>query len=80
MFEGDVRDAEFVRNVCRGASMVFHMASVIDVYNSMEYSEMYGINVKGKERHLNSRNGIFQLLKPGARWFEADFGVSHLWV
>lgn len=49
VFQGDIRDADFVRKVCRGASVVFHMASIIDVYNSMEYGEMYGINVKGKE-------------------------------
>lgn len=58
MLEGDVRDAEFVRKVCRGASLVFHMASIIDVYDSMEYSEMYGINVKGKEGPLKSENTV----------------------
>lgn len=56
MLEGDVRDAEFVRKVCRGASLVFHMASIIDVFDSMEYNEMYGINVKGKESPLKSEN------------------------
>lgn len=60
MFEGDIRDAEFLRKVCRGASMVLHMASVIDVYDSMEYSEMYGINVKGKESHLKSEYSRIQ--------------------
>lgn len=56
MLEGDVRDAEFVRKACRGASLVFHMASIIDVYDYMEYSEMYGINVKGNESPLKSEN------------------------
>lgn len=61
-----MRDADLVRKVCRGASVVFHMASVIDVYDSVEYSEIYGINVRGKEGRLNSKNGMFQLGKPGA--------------
>lgn len=56
MLEGDVRDADFVRKVCRGASLVFHLASIIDVFDSMEYSEMYGINVKGKKGPLKSEN------------------------
>lgn len=55
MLEGDIRDAEFVRKVCRGASLVFHMASIIDVHDSMEYCEMYGINVKGRGS-LQSKN------------------------
>lgn len=58
MLEGDVRDAEFVRKVCRGASLVFHLASIIDVYDSVEYSEMYGINVKGKEGPLKSESTV----------------------
>lgn len=74
MFQGDIRDADFVRKVCRGASVVFHMASIIDVYNSMEYGEMYGINVKGKESHLHSKDGIFSLFKLGAQWFEEVLG------
>lgn len=43
--------------------MVFHMASIIDVYDSMEYSEMYGINVKGKESHLNSKEWNILIIK-----------------
>lgn len=48
VFEGDIRDGDFLRKTCRGASIVFHIASIIDVIESVEYSEMYGVNVKGK--------------------------------
>lgn len=47
VFEGDIRDGEFVRKACRAASVVFHTASIIDVNESVEYSEMYGVNVTG---------------------------------
>lgn len=48
VFEGDIRDGDFLRKTCRGASTVFHIASIIDVNDSVEYSEIYGVNVKGK--------------------------------
>lgn len=46
-YEGDIRDGDFLRKVCRGATIVFHLVSIIDVYDSVEESEIYGINVKG---------------------------------
>lgn len=46
-FEGDIRDSDFLRQACRGASVVFHVASIIDVNGSVEFSEMHGVNVKG---------------------------------
>ncbi|GAA6219107.1 3 beta-hydroxysteroid dehydrogenase/Delta 5--_4-isomerase-like [Lates japonicus] len=49
VFEGDIRDSDFVRQACRGASLIFHIASIIDVNESVEYSEMYGVNVKGTQ-------------------------------
>uniref|UniRef100_A0A4W6F0B0 Hydroxy-delta-5-steroid dehydrogenase, 3 beta- and steroid delta-isomerase 2 n=1 Tax=Lates calcarifer TaxID=8187 RepID=A0A4W6F0B0_LATCA len=49
VFEGDIRDSDFVRQACRGASLVFHIASIIDVNESVEYTEMYGVNVKGTQ-------------------------------
>lgn len=48
VFEGDIRDGDFLRKICRGASIVFHIASIIDVSDSVKYSELYGVNVKGK--------------------------------
>lgn len=48
VFEGDIRDGDFLKKICRGASIVFHIASIIDVNDSVEYSEIYGVNVKGK--------------------------------
>ena len=48
IFEGDIRDADFLKKTCRGASTVFHIASIIDVNDSVEPSEIYGVNVKGK--------------------------------
>ncbi|AWP13546.1 putative 3 beta-hydroxysteroid dehydrogenase/Delta 5-- 4-isomerase type 1 [Scophthalmus maximus] len=49
VFEGDIRDGDFVRDACRGASVVFHIAAIIDVNESVEYSEIYGVNVKGTQ-------------------------------
>lgn len=54
VFEGDIRDGDFLRKGCRGASIVFHMASIIDVYDSVEYSEIYGVNVKGTQLLLEA--------------------------
>ncbi|KAM7380126.1 hypothetical protein PAMP_003440 [Pampus punctatissimus] len=54
VFEGDIRDSDFLRQACRGASIVFHIASIIDVNGSVEYSEMYGVNVKGTQLLLEA--------------------------
>uniref|UniRef100_H2LXC2 Hydroxy-delta-5-steroid dehydrogenase, 3 beta- and steroid delta-isomerase 1 n=1 Tax=Oryzias latipes TaxID=8090 RepID=H2LXC2_ORYLA len=53
-FEGDIRDSDFVRKACRGATNVFHTASMIDVLESVEYSEIYGVNVKGTQLLLEA--------------------------
>ncbi|XP_041663846.1 hydroxy-delta-5-steroid dehydrogenase, 3 beta- and steroid delta-isomerase 1 [Cheilinus undulatus] len=47
VFEGDIRDGDFLKRSCRGATMVFHTASIIDVTDSVEYSEMFSVNVRG---------------------------------
>ncbi|KAL3056005.1 hypothetical protein OYC64_018665 [Pagothenia borchgrevinki] len=52
--EGDIRDADFLRKSCRGASIVFHVASIIDVNDSVEYREIYGVNVKGTQLLLEA--------------------------
>ncbi|XP_070832193.1 hydroxy-delta-5-steroid dehydrogenase, 3 beta- and steroid delta-isomerase 1 [Chaetodon trifascialis] len=54
VFEGDIRDSEFLRKTCRGASIVFHMASIIDINDSVEYTEIYGVNVKGTQLLLEA--------------------------
>ncbi|XP_026233134.1 3 beta-hydroxysteroid dehydrogenase/Delta 5--_4-isomerase [Anabas testudineus] len=54
VFEGDIQDSDFVRKACRGASVVFHIASLIDVKESLEYSEVYGVNVKGTQLLLEA--------------------------
>uniref|UniRef100_A0A3Q2EDG2 Hydroxy-delta-5-steroid dehydrogenase, 3 beta- and steroid delta-isomerase 2 n=1 Tax=Cyprinodon variegatus TaxID=28743 RepID=A0A3Q2EDG2_CYPVA len=54
VFEGDIRDGDFLRKALRGASMVFHIASIIDVTESVAYSEMYGVNVKGTQLLLEA--------------------------
>ncbi|PWA15597.1 hydroxy-delta-5-steroid dehydrogenase, 3 beta- and steroid delta-isomerase 1 [Gambusia affinis] len=54
VFEGDIRDGDFLKKALRGASTVFHIASLIDVTESMEYSEMYGVNVKGTQLLLEA--------------------------
>ncbi|XP_028846807.1 hydroxy-delta-5-steroid dehydrogenase, 3 beta- and steroid delta-isomerase 1 [Denticeps clupeoides] len=54
VFEGDIRDAELVRRVCQGASLMFHTASLIDVLGSIDYSELYAVNVKGTQVLLDA--------------------------
>ncbi|XP_030614413.1 3 beta-hydroxysteroid dehydrogenase/Delta 5--_4-isomerase-like [Archocentrus centrarchus] len=52
--EGDIRDGEFLKKACRGASVVFHVASIIDVSDSVKYSELYGVNVRGTQLLLEA--------------------------
>ncbi|XP_034550584.1 3 beta-hydroxysteroid dehydrogenase/Delta 5--_4-isomerase [Notolabrus celidotus] len=54
VLEGDIRDGGFLKKSCRGASIVFHIASIIDVTDSVEYSEIYGVNVKGTKLLLEA--------------------------
>nr|XP_057939019.1 hydroxy-delta-5-steroid dehydrogenase, 3 beta- and steroid delta-isomerase 1 [Doryrhamphus excisus] len=54
VFEGDIRDGDFLRRACRGASLVFHMASIIDVINAVDPSEIYAVNVKGTQLLLEA--------------------------
>ncbi|XP_071392266.1 hydroxy-delta-5-steroid dehydrogenase, 3 beta- and steroid delta-isomerase 1 isoform X2 [Centroberyx affinis] len=54
VFEGDIRDGDFLRKACRGASVVFHIASLIDVIGAVDYSELYGVNVKGTQLLLEA--------------------------
>ncbi|XP_071337906.1 hydroxy-delta-5-steroid dehydrogenase, 3 beta- and steroid delta-isomerase 1 [Trachinotus anak] len=49
VYEGDIRDSGYVRKACRGASVVFHIASIIDIIEAVEHNEMYGVNVKGTQ-------------------------------
>ncbi|KAJ0070076.1 hypothetical protein NL108_002393 [Boleophthalmus pectinirostris] len=53
-YEGDIRDSAFLRRACRGASTVFHMACLIDVRGKVEFSELYGVNVKGTQLLLEA--------------------------
>lgn len=48
VFEGDIRECELLRRACSGAALVFHTASLVDVTGAIEYSELYGVNVKGE--------------------------------
>ncbi|CAB1347295.1 unnamed protein product [Coregonus sp. 'balchen'] len=54
VFEGDIRDSELLRRACKGASLVFHTASLIDVTGKLDYSELHGVNVKGTQLLLAS--------------------------
>uniref|UniRef100_A0A8C7RBH5 3-beta hydroxysteroid dehydrogenase/isomerase domain-containing protein n=1 Tax=Oncorhynchus mykiss TaxID=8022 RepID=A0A8C7RBH5_ONCMY len=47
VFEGDIRDSELLSTACKGASEVYHTASVIDVIKKVDYSKIHGVNVKG---------------------------------
>uniref|UniRef100_A0A8C7GK20 3-beta hydroxysteroid dehydrogenase/isomerase domain-containing protein n=1 Tax=Oncorhynchus kisutch TaxID=8019 RepID=A0A8C7GK20_ONCKI len=47
VFEGDIRDSELLRTACKGASEVYHTASLIDVIEKVDYSKIPGANVKG---------------------------------
>ncbi|XP_068602337.1 hydroxy-delta-5-steroid dehydrogenase, 3 beta- and steroid delta-isomerase 1 [Brachionichthys hirsutus] len=54
VFQGDIRDGDFLRKACRGASVVFHVAAIVDVTDAVEYSEMYAVNVKGTQLLLEA--------------------------
>ncbi|XP_029979943.1 hydroxy-delta-5-steroid dehydrogenase, 3 beta- and steroid delta-isomerase 1 [Sphaeramia orbicularis] len=54
VFEGDIRDSDHCRRACQGVSIVFHIASIIDVVERVEYDEMYGVNVKGTQLLLEA--------------------------
>jgi nucleoside-diphosphate-sugar epimerase len=47
VFEGDIRDSKLLRTACKGASEVYHTASLIDVIEKVDYSEIHGVNVTG---------------------------------
>uniref|UniRef100_A0A4W5RCH7 Hydroxy-delta-5-steroid dehydrogenase, 3 beta- and steroid delta-isomerase 1 n=1 Tax=Hucho hucho TaxID=62062 RepID=A0A4W5RCH7_9TELE len=49
VFEGDISDRELLRRACKGASLVFHTASLIDVTGKVVYSELHRVNVKGTQ-------------------------------
>lgn len=65
-FEGDIRDSDLLKKVCKGASIVFHAASLIDVTGAINYSELYGVNVTGEGffliRHVFSLVFIYSLV------------------
>lgn len=67
-YEGDIRDGDFLRKVCRGATVVFHLVSIIDVHDAVEESEIYGINVKGEDVNPAAPLLIFNLLIEGLGW------------
>ncbi|KAL0963591.1 hypothetical protein UPYG_G00308320 [Umbra pygmaea] len=54
VFEGDIRDSGLLRRACRGAKLVFHTASLIDVVGKMDYSELHGVNVTGTQLLLET--------------------------
>ncbi|KAL2081088.1 hypothetical protein ACEWY4_022941 [Coilia grayii] len=54
VFEGDIRDVDLLKRACRGASLIFHTASLIDVLGKVEYSDLYGVNVKGTQMLLQT--------------------------
>ena len=47
VLEGDIRDSDLLVRACRGVSVVFHIASLIDVIGALDYSQLYTVNVKG---------------------------------
>ncbi|XP_020314915.1 hydroxy-delta-5-steroid dehydrogenase, 3 beta- and steroid delta-isomerase 1 [Oncorhynchus kisutch] len=54
VFEGDISDSELLRRACKGASLVFHTASLIDVTGKVLYSELHRVNVKGTQLLLET--------------------------
>nr|BCF74545.1 3 beta-hydroxysteroid dehydrogenase [Sardinops melanostictus] len=54
VFEGDIRDTDLLRRACRGASIVFHTVSLIDVIGTLKYSELHEVNVKGTQMLLEA--------------------------
>ncbi|XP_062861437.1 hydroxy-delta-5-steroid dehydrogenase, 3 beta- and steroid delta-isomerase 1 [Trichomycterus rosablanca] len=54
VFEGDIRDSELLKSLCRGVSLVFHTASLIDVTGAIAYSKLHEVNVKGTQLLLEA--------------------------
>lgn len=54
VFEGDIRDRELLRRACKGATLVFHTASLIDINGAVEYSELHAVNVKATQLLLET--------------------------
>nr|XP_046219506.1 hydroxy-delta-5-steroid dehydrogenase, 3 beta- and steroid delta-isomerase 1 [Oncorhynchus gorbuscha] len=54
VFEGDISDSDLLRRACKGASLVFHTASLIDVTGKVLYSELHRVNVKGTQLLLET--------------------------
>ncbi len=50
LYQGDIRDRQFLTTVCRGADAIFHVAAKAGVWGSR--SEYYSINVTGTENVL----------------------------
>jgi UDP-glucose 4-epimerase len=66
LVEGDIRDADAVAEVCEGCEVVFHLAAVTKVAESMRHPQKYqAINVTGTQHvlsaavHANVKRVIF---------------------
>ncbi|XP_006639419.2 hydroxy-delta-5-steroid dehydrogenase, 3 beta- and steroid delta-isomerase 1 [Lepisosteus oculatus] len=54
VLRGDIRDPEALKGACRGATLVVHTASVIDVTGLVSESELHAVNVKGTQLLLEA--------------------------
>lgn len=49
--QGDIRDASFVKSVCRDVDTVFHVAAIAGIWGP--WQDYYSINVQGTENIIN---------------------------
>ncbi|XP_077335711.1 3 beta-hydroxysteroid dehydrogenase/Delta 5--_4-isomerase type 1 isoform X2 [Lithobates pipiens] len=50
--QGDIRDTDFLHRSCRGVSLVFHAAAIIDTVGKVSKDVVMSINVTGTEQLL----------------------------
>lgn len=52
VIQGDITDYDSVLEACRGADVVVHMASLVDVWHRVPPSLIHAVNVAGQTRPL----------------------------
>ncbi|KAL2100953.1 hypothetical protein ACEWY4_002714 [Coilia grayii] len=64
VIQGDITDYPSVVEVCRGADVVIHTASLVDVWNRVPEGLIHSVNVQGTENMINAcvENGIQYLV------------------
>ncbi|XP_061568162.1 3 beta-hydroxysteroid dehydrogenase type 7 [Cololabis saira] len=54
VLQGDITDSSSVLEACRGADVVIHTASLVDVWHKVPETLIYSVNVKGTENVISA--------------------------